>query len=533
MDIGSNMRFGLFFIFIMVALWMVAFPISCLSDTQDQQLTVPSKKIFSMENATNKAREMAKRPFQNPFGRIPNFLLELNYDQWRDIRFKPENSLWRLEKLPFEVQFFHPGFYYNIPVIINTISASKLEIVPFSSNFFDYGANDFKSQLPDNLEFAGFRIHHHINTKTYKDEVVVFLGASYFRAVAKGQVYGLSARGIAIDTGLSSGEEFPFFKEFWIVKPGPHDINITLYALLDSPSLTGAYCYRITPGRETTMDVSCTLFLRKEVKKIGIAPLTSMFFYGENTNIRPRDDFRPEVHDSDGLQLAFKSGEFLWRPLLNPKTLWINSLRADNILGFGLIQRDLNFDHYQDSETHYESRPSVWITPKSYWGKGNVELIQIPTESDIHDNIVAMWVPERVIPAEETLSFDYTMKWHFPNQAPPPRGRVMATRTATTDDQNTRMFLIDFAGAELETIGADEGVEGVITVPSGCRLLEQHVIRNNATGQWRLVFKIQADESESLVERVLPERRQVFELRAFLRRGENVLTETWSYGDRL
>lgn len=486
-----------------------------------------------MDDVTNKAREMANKPFQNPFGKIPKFLLELNYDQWRGIRFKPENSLWRLEKLPFEIQFFHPGFYYNIPVIINTISPSKLEIVPFSSNFFDYGANDFKSQLPDNLGFAGFRIHHHINTKTYKDEFIVFLGASYFRAVAKGQVYGLSARGIAIDTGLSSGEEFPFFREFWIAKPSPHDMNITLYALLDSPSLTGAYCYRITPGKETTVDVSCMLFLRKEVEKLGVSPLTSMFFYGENTNIRPTDDFRPEVHDSDGLQLALKSGELLWRPLVNPKTLFINSLRADNIAGFGLIQRDLNFDHYQDLETHYESRPSVWVKPKGDWGKGCVELIQIPTESDIHDNIVAMWVPEQVNSTEGILSYDYTMTWHFPNQGQSPSGRVMATRTATMDDQETRIFFVDFAGAELETIREDGGVEGVITVPLGCRLVEQHVMRNNETGQWRLVFKIQADEAENLVEKVFPERRQVFELRAFLRRGQHVLTETWSYAARL
>jgi glucans biosynthesis protein len=281
------------------------------------------------------------------------------------------------------------------------------------------------------------------------------------------------------------------------------------------------------------MDVSCMLFLRKEVKKIGVSPLTSMFFYGENTNIRPTDDFRPEVHDSDGLQLALKSGELLWRPLVNPYNLFINSLRADNIAGFGLIQRDLNFDHYQDLETHYESRPSVWITPKGDWGKGEVELIQIPTESDIHDNIVAMWIPEQVNSTEGTLSYDYTMKWYFPNQGQPSSGRVMATRTATMGDQETRIFLVDFAGAELETIREDGGVEGVVTVPLGCRLVEQHVIRNNETGRWRLVFKIQADEAENLVEKVFPERRQVFELRAFLRRGKHVLTETWSFAARL
>jgi glucans biosynthesis protein len=486
-----------------------------------------------MEILTDRARAMAKEPFQNPLGSIPEFLLELNYDQWRDIRFKPEKSLWRVEKLPFEVQFFHPGFYYNIPVIVNIVSPSQLETVSFSSDFFDYGTNDFKSRVPDEIGFAGFRIHCNINTKTYKDEFVVFLGASYFRAIAQGQVYGLSARGVAIDTGLPSGEEFPFFKEFWIVKPGLFDKNITVYALLDSPSLTGAYRYVITPGKETAMEVNCTLFRRKEVQKLGIAPLTSMFFYGENTNIRPVDDMRPEVHDSDGLLMALKSGEWIWRPLVHSTMLLINSFQADNLAGFGLIQRDSNFDHYQDLETRSELRPSVWIKPTGDWGKGDVELIQIPTDSDIHDNIVALWKPGIAQRVEEPLSYGYTMKWAFPEKTGSPAGRVYATRMGVGNEPTMKKFFIDFGGGRLEELKADDAVEGVVTVPSGCRLVEQQVFKNSVTGGWRLVFQIQPEEPETLVEKVLPERKQIFELRAFLRRGQNVLTETWSYGFRL
>jgi glucans biosynthesis protein len=521
----------------MVMMWLlVFFPMSsskAFGKTIDQSAKAPARIVFSLENVIDKAQKLAKIPFQDPFGRIPKFLLEINYDQWRDIRYKPEKSLWRDEKLPFEIQFFHPGFYYNMPVVINVISPAGLETVPFSSDLFDYGTNDFKSKVPDKIGFAGFRVHFNINTKTYKDEFVVFLGASYFRAIAKGQVYGLSARGVAIDTGLPSGEEFPFFKEFWIIKPGLFDKNIIVYALLDSPSLTGAYRYVIKPGKETVMEVNCTLFRRKEVKKLGIAPLTSMFFYGENTNIRPADDIRPEVHDSDGVLIALKSGEWIWRPLVNPTILWINSFQADNPAGFGLIQRDMNFDHYQDLETHTELRPSVWIKPTGDWGRGDVEIIQIPTDSDIHDNIVALWKPEMIQPLEEPLSYAYTMKWAFSEQTCSPAGRVIATRIGVGNEPNMKKFLIDFGGGRLEELNADDVVEGIVTVPSGCRLVEQQVFKNTVTGGCRLVFQIQPEDPETMVEKVLPERKQIFELRAFLRRGQNVLTETWSYGFRL
>ncbi len=487
---------------------------------------------FSFDHVAGKARELAKEPFKDPFGRIPPFLLEINYDQWRSIRYKPEHSLWRDEKLPFEVQFFHPGFYYNIPVTIHIVSPSGVTTLPFSAEMFDYGTNDFKARVPNTVGYAGFRLHYNILSKTYKDEFLVFLGASYFRAIAKGQVYGLSARGIAIDTGLPTGEEFPFFKEFWITKPGLNDKQITVYALLNSPSLTGAYRYVIKPGKETVMEVTSRLFRRNE-KKLGIAPLTSMFFYGENTNARPIDDIRPEIHDSDGLQIALKSGEWLWRPLVNPSSLWVNTFQADNPVGFGMMQRDTNFDHYQDLETRPELRPSLWIQPSGDWGKGHVELIQIPTESHIHDNIVAFWQPDVPGPPAVPLTYEYTMRWAFCDQICPPTGRVTATRIGAGNSKYAKKIFIDFAGGELEALKDNDVVEGVVSVPNECRLIEQQVFKNTAEGGWRLVFQIEPANPATLVEKVLPERKQIFEIRAFLRRGQNVLTETWSYGLRL
>ena len=221
--------------------------------------------------------------------------------------------------------------------------------------------------------------------------MVTFLGASYFRGLAKGQKYGLSARGLAINTAEMIGEEFPIFKEFWLQKPKTKDKVITLYALLDSKSVSGAYRFEIIPGANTIMNIEAHLFPRENIQKIGIAPLTSMFLFGEN-NKNDFDDFRLEVHDSDGLLVHNGHGEWLWRPLDNSKKLRISSFVDNGVKGFGLLQRDRDLSNYQDFEANYQSRPSAWVEPLENWNDGYVQLVEIPSRQEIHDNIVAYWV---------------------------------------------------------------------------------------------------------------------------------------------
>ena len=492
-------------------------------------LAAESKEAFSLQTVINKAQDLAKKPFQERQAPVPDFLVKMKYDEWRDIRFDSEKALWLKEKLPFTLQFFHPGLYYTKTVSIFTVDAATTQPVPFSTDLFKYGKNEFKDRVPPNLGFAGFRIHFPINVDAYRDEVAVFLGASYYRAVAKKQYYGLSARGLAIDTGLPSGEEFPFFTDFWIVKPEANAKKLTLYALLDSVSVTGAYRFVITPGKETAIDVTSRLFPRKKIEKIGIAPLTSMFFYGENVSQRPIDDFRPEIHDSDGLSIATRSGEWIWRPLYNPRTLLMTSFHAPDPVGFGLIQRDPDFEHYQDLEARYETRPSVWISPVGKWGEGRVELIQIPTDKEINDNIIAFWTPDRLPEKGRPIWFSYRMLWHYPGPSRPPSGRVVATRIAKGKNDKTKMFIIDFAGERLESLPADKPLTAVVTVEPRGKLIEQQLYKNSATGGWRLAFQISFEDASPL-EKVLPAiRRPVVELRAFLKLGDNALTETWSY----
>lgn len=488
---------------------------------------------FGMQDVETLARNLSAAPFVDNKGQIPAVLKSISYDDWRDIRFVPDKSLWRGDKLPFELQFFHPGLFYDQTVAINIVDSGKVIRLPFDTSAFNYGRNTFADQIPQNMGYAGFRIHAAINKKSYLDEFLVFLGASYFRAVAKGQLYGLSARGLAIDTAESTGEEFPFFKEFWIVKPGKKDKSITIYALLDSRRVTGAFRFEATPGSETVIDVDSVLFLREPVKKLGIAPLTSMFVFGENSNPRLMNDFRPEVHDSDGLMARFENEEWIWRPLQNPKTLAVNAFKASNIKGMGLMQRDTEYENYLDLEARYHLRPSVWIEPKnSSWGAGHLHLVQIPSPEEIHDNIVTFWTPDTLPKPGESLPFSYRIRWCAPKKVASPEGRVLFTRTGVGKKANSHKFVLEFEGGKLDDLPDDAALDANVWIGTGGKLRDKRVYRNAITGTWRLVFEVEPDAASPLA-MVLPDKRPLVEMRATLLHGITPLTETWTYAVKL
>jgi len=474
---------------------------------------------FGFDDVAARAQQLANEPYRDTTGQVPEWLLKITYDQWRDIRFRPDHALWRERQLPFQVQFFHPGLYYDRTVAVNVIDGSAIHPVELSPEQFDYGKNRFGTKVPRNIGYAGFRIHYPLNRPDYHDELIVFLGASYFRAVGRQQVYGLSARGLAIDTVASTPEEFPHFREFWLQQPEPAATSLVVYALLDSRSVTGAYRFEIVPGDRTIVKVMLRIFLRRPVTKLGIAPLTSMFFHGENT-LQPIVDFRPEVHDSDGLLLHFDSGEWLWRPLENPKTTQVNTFQMQSPRGLGLIQRDRNFDHHLDLETRTDLRPSVWIDTAGDWGAGHVELMQLPTTTDIHDNIVSYWVPQQQPKPQEPLSVAYTMTWYGDDASRPPGGRVVSTRRDWGTLENVHRFVLDFEGPTVTALPADQAPRGVVSVAGGKEageVLDQHLVKNPVSGGWRLTFQVR------------PNRWAPLELRAFLERDGKALTETWSY----
>lgn len=390
------------------------------------------------------ARDLAAKAYAALQEEVPQGAENLDYDQYRQIRFRRERTIWRAEGSTFELQMLPSGWLFKTPVEINVVEDGNVRALTPDSGYFDLGPLAGKLAPDARLAFSGFRISGPMNRPDIFDEIIVFQGASYFRALSRDQIYGLSARGLALNVGGSGGEEFPAFRRFWIEKPAPGASQIVIHALLDSPSVTGAYQFRVVPGSPTLVDVQSTLFPRKDLGNVGIAPLTSMFLYSGINRTRI-DDFRPAVHDSDGLAVLNGWGEHIWRPLSNPRRLQASSFLDQNPRGFGLIQRARSFSQYQDLEAHYEKRPSAWVEPFQSWGPGAVDLFEIPSEEEIHDNIVAYWKPNGTLKPGQGYDFNYRLSW--PNDLPRnwSGATVQATRSGLINGPQRSSGVIQYA----------------------------------------------------------------------------------------
>ena len=474
---------------------------------------------FSFAAVERLAQDRSSKPYRNRSTKLPDAIAKLSFEQYRDIRFQRTSSLW-YDKALFEVQFFHRGFNFDRRVNISEVSGGVARPVLYNPAMFDFGPRVPKIDFPADLGFAGFRIHYPLNTPAYKDELIVFLGASYFRVLGRNQTYGLSARGLAIDTGSTSGEEFPYFTDFWLVKPEPQARTMTVYALLDSPGITGAYQFEIRPGTTTQVQVTEELFPRRQIGKLGIAPLTSMFLYGENSGARRFDDFRPEVHDTDGLMTERGTGEWMWRPLVNPKELRVNRFMDEHPRGFALVQRDRDFNHYQDNEARYERRPSYRVEPLGDWGKGGVELVEIPSDEEIHDNIVAFWVPDAPVQPQKPMTFSYLLSAYTGTTQWPPGGKVIATHfsrvlSGANVVQGERRVIVDFAGGDLDSLAGSQPVQAAASA-SGGEIDDISVERLAANGVWRVSMRMKTSDKP-------------VDLRCYLTLYGEALTETWTY----
>jgi glucans biosynthesis protein len=474
---------------------------------------------FGFDDIGARARDLAAQPYKPPVIRMSREIRELDYDEYRDIRYRPEQALWRAEKLPFELMFFPQGRAVPEPVAIHIVEPSGERLLAFDPTLFDFGKNRIDPSRLRDLGFNGFRVHFAVNKPNYKDEVLVFQGASYFRALGKGQGYGLSARGLAVDTAAPEGEEFPRFSEFWIERPRAGATALVIYGLLDSRRIAGAYRFVLTPGAETTLQVTARLYARERIAKIGMAPLTSMYAFGEN---QPgRDDYRPEVHDSDGLSIQSEEGEWIWRPLVNPKRLLVTSFAMTNPRGFGLMQRDRSSASYEDPEALYERRPSAWVEPTGNWGNGRVELVQIPTPDETNDNIVAYWIPQTAPVPGKPFDFGYRIRWQTVGTVPANEGWVVQTRRGrgfvkrSDGDIN---FVVDFDGQALHGLAAGADVDPVVWADGNAEVRERNLFRNPVSGAWRMTVRFKRVDATRPVE-----------LRAYLKQQQTVLTETWSY----
>ncbi len=493
------------------------------TEARDAARRAPHTAPFGFANVQHLARERAAHEYRPMSETLPAAFANLTEDQYRSIRFRTASSLWHGQAL-FEVEFFQRGFRTRQRVNILEVTAAGVHAIDYNPAFFAFGRPVRIPKATAGMGFAGFRVHYPLQTPDYKDELIAFLGASYFRVLGRNQHYGASARALAIDTALQSGEEFPAFTDFWLVRPQPNDRTLTIYALLDSKSVAGAFEFQVRPGGMTQVEVHSELYLRRPIAKLGVAPLTSMFLYGIDAGAHHFDDYGPEVHDSDGFMTETGLGQWIWRPLANPRELRVNRFMDDGPRGFGLIQRQRDFSQYQDPQAQFEARPSYWVQPLGNWGKGGIELVEIPSDEEIHDNIVAYWVPEHPPTAGKPLSLAYVLYAYTYAPDWPPGGRVIATRSdAPVLGPNeghfapgSRRILVDFAGGDLDGLNATQPVRAEMNVGNG-QLQALTVARIAESGVWRVAFV------------VTPRAKRAVDLQCYLTLHGEVLTETWVY----
>ena len=474
---------------------------------------LPAPGPFDGATVRRLAQFMARHPYQPPDERLPTAVGAMDFDQYRGIRFRKDDALWRGQGLQFQVEFLPRGFLYRPRIDIFEVRDGQAARLGYDPDQFTY--DDARLRVPDPLGFSGFRIHYPINRPDYFDEICVFQGASYFRAVARGQLYGLSARGFADNTGDPKGEEFALFRAFWLERPQPGMDAIVVHALLDSPAVTGAYRLTIRPGAETIFDVESALYPRHAITGAGIAPLTGMFFFDANDR-QHVDDARAAAHDSEGLSIWTGRGEQIWRPLANPVELQFSAFADVTPKGFGLMQRKRAFSDYGDLALDYQKRPSLWIEPIGNWGEGAVDLVELPTPNEVNDNIVAFWRPKAPLMAGGEYPYAYRMHWCWDNPWAGTLARVVDTRIGATVDGKGRFVILDFAGDTLRPLGADARLHADLGASTG-EVRNVVVEPNPFLPGWRITFEF------------IPGSARLVELHGRLMGEQAPLSETWIY----
>ncbi len=487
---------------------------------------------FGFDEVVALAKKRAESGYQ-PGEPIPDFMRDLDYPRYRTIGFDPTKSLWRASDSQFQVQMLPAGSFYRRRVRLNVVDSAGVHPVPFEKRLFQIADPTLEKELPADLGFAGFHLTFPGIAASDTDPFLTFAGGSYFQAIGRNQHMGTFGRGIAIDTGLSTGEEFPDFVEFWLERPAVNATAMRIYGLLDGNSLSGAYEFIVTPGDATRIAVRARLFLRNQPQVVGIAPLTGMFLYGENTG-RPPGHWRPRVHDANGLLLHDgASGEWLWRPLINPRNLLTSHLQVEKLRGFGLMQRNQRFEDFQDIDARYERHPSVWVTPKGDWGKGHVSLILLPAPNDTNRNVVAFFEPDNKGSPGRPLAYDYEMQFGDLRVGKAPLARGINTfvadgqRADGSNEVGSYHIAINFSGEQLARLSKNTAVVGRVTALEGGRVLRQYVEYVAPLKGWRLSMVVKPGDGRPL------------SLRAYLLRHveeregkparEETLSETWTY----
>jgi periplasmic glucans biosynthesis protein len=475
----------------------VAIPPSAQEAPRGFALGEPSP--FDPKMVADAARALSKQPFTPLAAGIPDVFRDLNYEQYVAIRQRPGTAIWAPDNTGFAIEPLHRGFIFSNPMEINLVAEGKARRVIYDPAMFDFGKLTVGKNLGD-IGFSGFRVL--AQGQGGFSELANFQGASFFRAVAPGQTLGTMARALSIKTADPRGEEFPAFRTVWIERPTLAAGALIVHALIGSESVTGAYRFTLRPGEATIIDTECTLFARAAVDNLGLATMSATHLFG-SIDERRNDDLRPSVSEVSGLQMLTGKGEWLWRPVANRDTLQISTFVDENPRGFGFLQRDRNFDHYQDDDQHFESRPSLWIEPIGDWSAGGVQLIEIPSDSEANDNIIGYWNPKQPLAAGSETFFAYRQFWCWNPPEPPPLAIATQSRSGRGSLPKRRRFMVEFSGEILGPQNAEalkpnlNASPGSITVvrtfssadKKSCRILFELDPRNEAFSELRFVLE--------------------------------------------
>jgi glucans biosynthesis protein len=509
---------------VLIAMGTTALTVPALLGARQLFAQQATAVAFSFELLTESARSRARRNDPAPEELAPVFR-ELSYDDYQMIQFWPSRARWKAKDSDWNLLPFHLGWLFKEPVRLHEVVGGMASELSFTTDDFEYRGH-LRQDVPAGTALpgvAGFKLTHPLNRGDKMDEIIAFVGASYFRALGVGNTYGLSARGLAIDSGLTQAEEFPRFSGFWLEKPVPGAESVTIYASLDSVSATGAYRFVVTPGVDTVVEVTARLFFRSDVVQLGVAPLTSMFLFAD-INRGQFDDYRPRVHDSNGLRIVRADGDVIWRALDNPRQLATSYFTESRPLRFGLHQRGRDFEDYQDAGARYDLRPSVDVEPIGDWGAGKVRLFELPTDVEVHDNIGAFWVPDQPVKTGDAREFAYRLHWGRlePDYADD-RAIVWATRggvggaAGLENPPDSHKFVVDFKGGLLGRLPeTDKEVQPVLNITGGTAdVLTLSKLPESDT--WRMVADISVDEGA------------VVEMTAHVAGYGRKLSEIWSF----
>ncbi|HQT81322.1 MAG: glucan biosynthesis protein D [Ferrovum sp. 37-45-19] len=490
---------------------------------------------FSYAKLIEQAKVLAHSAYEAPPRPDSKVLDEIDWEHHGQIQFDTDHALFANGPGEFPISFFHQGRFFRVPVRMFVLNSdeetTQAQEIIYHSDLFKMPENNPAHRLGPPAAFAGFRIQEsrlagnpHLNWRD--NDWAAFLGASYFRAIGDEYQYGLSARGVAINVVVDGvTEEFPDFTHFYFVPPKEGSNRMVIYALLDGPSIAGAYRFTLTRHHEVVMEIEHHLFLRQDVQRLGLAPITSMYWFSEKDK-KTAEDWRPAVHDSDGLMMWTGKDEHLWRPLNNPTGIQVSSFNDSHPKGYGLMQRERHFSEYQDA-VHYEKRPSLWVEPLGNWNQGSVELVELHTSEELYDNMVVMWVPQEKALRGQSYHLHYRLYWQANYPFPLPLAQVYRTSIGRGGEPGVKRppeahkFMVEFHGDIFNILPQHTDPFADLWTSKGrFDLIYVERVPNAEPHQWRVIFDL-----------ILPQEKIInpVELRLTLKFQGSVLSETWMY----